>query len=164
VTAAIFGLLGVVVGGVLNGAVAYVLDQRREAKVFKLVTRELFEDLTYVGGTIDRTLKDGDWIRWANSLNFGRLELAWRQRRPLVAAHLDWQHYFTLAQAIRSFEMFRDESPRTKERAEAALTDEDREKLTHLYKEIFNGMRCLSKAAEVSTIASMPPAPDPVPD
>ena len=40
-TAAIFGLLGVIVGGVLNGVVFFVLERRKEASVFHLVAAEL---------------------------------------------------------------------------------------------------------------------------
>jgi hypothetical protein len=54
--------------------------------------------------------------------------------------------------------------PRTKERAEAALTEEDRGKLTDLYKTIFNAMRCVSGPAGVSRVAPITPAPDPIRD
>jgi hypothetical protein len=52
-TAAIFGLVGVIVGGVLNGVASYALERRREASVFRLVARELVDDLTHISGLID---------------------------------------------------------------------------------------------------------------
>src|SRR5207253_1663315 len=107
VATAIFGLVGVVVGGVLNGVVAAALERRRESAVLRLAGRELFDDLTYVAGHIDVVLQDGDWIRWANGVNLGRLELAWRQRRPIFARHLTFDDYTVLSRAIRVFEMFR---------------------------------------------------------
>lgn len=149
-TAAIFGLVGVVVGGVLNALASYGLERRKEAILFRLIARELVDDLVHISGLIDVVTKDGDWIRWANSLNAGRLELGWRQRRPIVAQHLDFHSFLVVSQAIRSFEMVRDESPRTKERAEEALTQEDRKKLTHLAGELLEALRQLAAPSGMS--------------
>ena len=149
-TAAIFGLVGVIIGGLLNGLLAFGFERRREASVFRLVARELVDDLTFICGLIDRVGKDGDWIRWANALNAGRLELDWRQRRPFVAQHLEFPSFLVVSQAIRGFEMMRDESPHTKERAEAVLTEDDRKKLTHTGRELFNALRQLAAPSGMS--------------
>jgi hypothetical protein len=143
VAAAIFGLIGVIVGGVLNGAITAFLVHRRESAFMRLAARELFDDLTYVAGYINVTQKDGDWIRWANALNSGKLELAWQQRRAVFAQRLRFDDFTVLSRAIRVFEMLRDESPRTKERAEAALTEEDRERFRGIFREVYEGLRVL---------------------
>jgi hypothetical protein len=143
VAAAIFGLIGVIVGGVLNGVIAALLDHGRESAFMRLAARELFDDLTYIAGYIDVTQKDGDWIRWANALNSGKLEIAWRQRRPIFARHLRFDDFTVLSKGIRVFEMLRDESPRTKEQAEVALTEEDRERFRGIFRELYEGLRVL---------------------
>jgi hypothetical protein len=58
VTAAIFGLLGVVVGGVLNGAVARWQARRAESDAVRAAARLLLDELTQGWAIVDMELGD----------------------------------------------------------------------------------------------------------
>jgi hypothetical protein len=60
-TAAIFGLVGVVVGAVVTGAVSWLLERRREAAEARAAARLLKSEVTAACEDIDSALHEGKW-------------------------------------------------------------------------------------------------------
>ena len=58
---AIFGLIGVIVGGFLNGAVQWKIASRAERRASRAAARLVMDDLLQVEGEIDQALEDGVW-------------------------------------------------------------------------------------------------------
>jgi hypothetical protein len=92
VTAAIFGLLGVVVGGLLNGAAGYWLGRRKEqaeAKVgARLVRVELNEQLGYLGRVVEERRLD------QHPPGVGQ----WEAYRAILARELDDRDWAVVAE------------------------------------------------------------------
>lgn len=90
-TAAVFGLLGVIVGGVLNGVVSYALDLGRDVKAAKAAARLLRGDFMSTAARMAVSRKHGRW----GSIAEGRVPVeAWRDHRYLLAQVLteaEWE-------------------------------------------------------------------------
>jgi hypothetical protein len=106
VTAAIFGLLGVLVGGVLNGVVQWRLDiarQRAAARgARRLVGEEMLRDLTAI----------------ASSVSHGTTVLlrelskdAWAQHREALAGVVTDDEWFRLVEGYASVQIVREIAP-----------------------------------------------------
>jgi hypothetical protein len=61
VTAAIFGLLGVVVGGVLSGVVTWLLQRNQTASASRAIARLAYDDFLHFQSTLVRALAAGEW-------------------------------------------------------------------------------------------------------
>jgi hypothetical protein len=61
VTAAIFGLLGVMVGGVLNGVVNWWLQRYQTRSSAKTIARLVYDDFLHFQSTLVRSLADQCW-------------------------------------------------------------------------------------------------------
>jgi hypothetical protein len=97
VTAAIFGLVGVIVGGVLNAAVAVVLDSRRAVMARRTSARLVAEEVQSNGRTLWACNEAGLWLPMRNHhLRFS----TWQAHAEALAAmpYVDW---VTVAVAIR---------------------------------------------------------------
>jgi hypothetical protein len=105
VTEAIFGLVGVVIGGVLNGGLAW-LSERRMAKgsikvSARLVQSEMEANNLGVSGAL---FKDGDWAALRTLLSTS----AWAERRATMAAAMtdsEWSivcRYYMQMQATKA--------------------------------------------------------------
>lgn len=84
-TAAVFGLIGVVVGGVLNGLVALVMDGRRDARAVMGAARLVLEEVSGFSATYSTALEQGTWStipQWP--LRLGQ----WEEYRTLIASRV----------------------------------------------------------------------------
>ena len=140
-TAAIFGLVGVVVGATMTGVVDYLLERRRERERVRTVARELTDDLIWAAGVIDRVLHDGDWVRWIKFEMAGRLDLKWRDRRSAFSG-LAFKEFNALSHVAMSLELLRGESPSQPTNQE--LTPVDRLRLATVGKELAAGLLVLA--------------------
>src|SRR6266540_237945 len=98
-TAAIFALLGVVVGGVLNGAVSYTLEARREGKAVRAAARLLHADLSAARTSLALAAVNRDW---------GPLRIApgplssWERHHELLAARFPNEGWFDVVLAFQA--------------------------------------------------------------
>jgi hypothetical protein len=108
VIAAIFGLVGVVLGGLLSGGVTYIMERRREQHETRAASRLLAEELRRAISFIHGVLRpiEGDW----QSRAFAELDLdVWKQNRALLASALREDAWTDVASAFEIVESLKDE-------------------------------------------------------
>jgi hypothetical protein len=81
VTTGIFVLAGVLVGGLVTGAVNYVLERRREQASARVALRLLESELTNVGNAVETAIERSFWAPW----NFARTRQTWDEHRAEAA-------------------------------------------------------------------------------
>jgi len=91
-TTAIFGLIGVLVGGVLNGVVTAAIEARRDARALQAATRLLSIDVAGAKTTYEDCLQSGTWSSYPSR----PLPLEqWEEWKNLLASRLgsssDWR-------------------------------------------------------------------------
>jgi hypothetical protein len=101
VTAAIFGLLGVIVGGVLNGVVNWWLQRSQTKSSARAIAGVVYDEFRHLQSTLVRSLAAGEW--WQPSYLFDedlgrddwKLLLGALDDRPSqdVAAARGWMTY-----------------------------------------------------------------------
>jgi hypothetical protein len=97
VTAAIFGLIGVIVGGVLNAVVAVVFDSRRAALALRTSARLVAEEIQSNGRTLYACVQTGLWLAMRNHpLRFS----TWESNAETLA-RMPYRDWVTVAEAIR---------------------------------------------------------------
>jgi hypothetical protein len=69
VTAAIFGLLGVIVGGVLNGAVSWWLQRGEARSSARATAGVVYDDFLHMQSTLVRTLDAKEWWETSHLFN-----------------------------------------------------------------------------------------------
>jgi hypothetical protein len=97
---ALIGLLGVIVGGVLNGVVTAALDRVQSARRAQVVARLVQDDLTYMTAVMEAEMAEGVWKRLtpeAPSVPFD----SWREGRDVLAAHLTFAEWAVASVAAR---------------------------------------------------------------
>jgi hypothetical protein len=102
VTEAVIGLIGVVVGGILTGGVAYVLERRRETREAQIARRVMRAQFGQALKAVDDGLKGKNWPpgwkgkRWSDS---------WVAHRQALAAKISDDDFATLAQGALYMEL-----------------------------------------------------------
>jgi hypothetical protein len=86
VTAAIFGLLGVIVGGMLNGLIAWRLERDRDRVTSRAAARLVMAELDDADSQADFGLGIGDLADWGRPLLSDK---AWRGNSAQLARTLD---------------------------------------------------------------------------
>lgn len=104
-TAAIFGLVGVIVGGVLNGLVSYWLERQREQRAVRAAARLLMDPLQAIDGELDLVFATREWSVLRHK-ELEAVDALWLQHRGLLASHNapldDWQAVGGAFQAVRA--------------------------------------------------------------
>lgn len=96
-TAAIFGFIGVIIGGVLNALVAVVLERRRAERAQRTSARLAAEEIQSNGQTLWACNETGLWLPMRNHpLRFD----TWEAHAEVLAG-LPYADWATVAQAIR---------------------------------------------------------------
>jgi hypothetical protein len=80
VTTGLFVLAGVVVGGLVTGAVNYAFEWRRERVRLRVAVRLLESELLLATGLADWRIEQGAWSPW----NFERAHRSWSEYRADV--------------------------------------------------------------------------------
>jgi hypothetical protein len=93
VTAAIFGLLGVVIGGTLAAGLDYLAKRRDERAALRPLAREILYELLCLKHTYERCLKDE---RWADLESPPKLPAAWTNPEPSFGNLLTWEQWAEL--------------------------------------------------------------------
>jgi hypothetical protein len=102
VTEAVIGLIGVVVGGVLTGGVAYILERRRETREAQIARRVMRAQFGQTLKAVDDGLKGKNWPpgwkgkRWSDS---------WVAHRQALAAKMSDDDFAALAQGALYMEL-----------------------------------------------------------
>lgn len=106
---AVFGLIGVVVGGLLTGLVDYALDRRREVRAVKAAARLLSAPMHRAHIELGRLKEHGVWDRdLLRSVNTDE----WDRHRELLASTLDFERWLDLMFAWRGVEQTLDAADR----------------------------------------------------
>jgi hypothetical protein len=114
-TAAIFGLLGVIVGGVLNGVVTWRIERARERGDARAAARLVIEELGVArGGFIVYAFRRGRELEFEqpHSRAFDELvsqlhDDAWREHRAILARALDAPGWFAVSTAYHEIAWMR---------------------------------------------------------
>jgi hypothetical protein len=85
---AVFTLAGVIVGGLLTGAVQAFLQRRQERRALLVASRLILDELLWVQGVITEALTGGGSDVRA-ILSGKSLDALWKEHRPVLAAELD---------------------------------------------------------------------------
>jgi hypothetical protein len=89
-TAAIFGLIGVIVGGLLNALVAMANEAHRDRRAVMAAARLLVVELAEISATCKTGVHAGSWV----TIPSHPLETAqWKEYRTLVASQLRAQNW-----------------------------------------------------------------------
>jgi hypothetical protein len=92
--AAIFGLIGTLVGGLVTWLSAYLLDRRREARAARVAEAVLWSELDQARVALSDVRKGGKWppgwgwVDWTAS---------WRTHREALATKLDTKQFESVA-------------------------------------------------------------------
>ena len=102
--AAIFGLVGVIVGALLIGFVASSEAARRNRKAVQIAARLLLADIATAQASYERCLEEGTWVMPA--ARPVSLE-AWNQWKALLASNIssgtEWTKVFTVFVDVQQF-------------------------------------------------------------
>jgi hypothetical protein len=98
-TAAIFGLLGVIVGGVLNGGVARWQALRTESDAVRAAARMMLHDA--IRATV-ASEEIATYRRWPTSQYWPAPNARWAEHERLMAAALDFMDWAVIDQAWRA--------------------------------------------------------------
>jgi ABC-type lipoprotein release transport system permease subunit len=100
VTSAVIGLLGVVLGVVLTGAVAYWIEARRRGKAAEVSARLIGDDFAYAKAAVEGMLGAEMWVGDPVT-EFIPIE-QWRAERASLAAKATYQDWFEVATTARA--------------------------------------------------------------
>ncbi len=105
-TEAAFGLIGVIIGGLLTGGVEYVMEKRREQRELRAVARLLAEQLRGAIAFIHAELMP---VENDPSIAFATLETdAWREKRGVLASALPNDEWQGVAEAFEILEALKE--------------------------------------------------------
>jgi hypothetical protein len=99
---AIFGLAGVVIGGVLTGVITYFLERHREKQEARAARRIVGAELKEATEAVEDALAGGKWPPgWSNM----RWSQSWSTYRRVLAATMDDDGFAKLARAYLQMEL-----------------------------------------------------------
>jgi hypothetical protein len=126
VTEAVFGLLGVVVGGVLTGGVNLWLERRREAAEARAARRLLRAEVSDALAGVERALDEGKWpIAWKKTW-----AQSWSTYRRPLAAGMPSRNFDAVAASYARMELL--QAGFAAERDDRSLSSSDRDFLTDI--------------------------------
>lgn len=142
VLAAVFGLLGVLVGAVATGLVSGALDRVREARRAMVAARLVQDDLTYLHATISAEIQEAAWTRLTQNsspLPFG----SWSEGRDLLASHMDFEQWNVVCIAARQAQLIVHRSPLNPHPIGTAISTGERANLETMLPDLWNGTEVL---------------------
>lgn len=152
-TSALFGLLGVVVGGVLTGVVSAGLDRVRDARRALVAARLVQDDLSYIQAVLKVEIAEGVWKRLTPNepaLPFD----AWSDGRDLLAAHLTFLEWTVASVAARQALRVVQVAP-TNPKAGHAITPGERANLETMLPDFQSGIDVLQPLSHGDRIPSL---------
>ncbi len=94
-TAAIFGLIGVIIGALITGGTSYVLQVRAERREIRAAARLMLQELTNTGDAIRYAIK----LNQREFLHGATWEDEWKRHHLLLARHLSDEEWDAVALA-----------------------------------------------------------------
>jgi hypothetical protein len=146
VTAAIVGLLGVLVGGVLTGAIEFSLDRRRDSKAARVASLLLADDLAWSYGVLELILKSDRWLPRPGKLT--RIStVMWEEQRLLLGTTISSADWMALAAAAHQLQIaevmiYEDVKPGD------PITDEERQALENVKDHLRHATAILRRYAD----------------
>lgn len=138
-TAALFGLVGVIVGALLSAGLAYLQARRLEERDTKAIIRLLSHEMSWAKIGYNGVLKRG---LWRNNNNAEGLVEVWEKHRELLARQLTDHEWSSLADAMRF--VLGMERLTTSSNRGAELTDQDKRAFTAVVNRIDRAERALA--------------------
>lgn len=151
--AALFGLLGVVVGGVLTGVVTAGLDRVRDSRRALVAARLVQDDLSYIQAVLKVEIEEGVWKRLTGDeppLPFD----AWNEGRDLLAAHLTFLEWTVASVAARQASRVVQVAP-TNPKAGHAITPGERANMETMLPDLQDGIDVLQPLSHGDRVPSL---------
>jgi hypothetical protein len=146
VIAAIFGLLGVLIGAVANGFVSVALGRGRDARAATVAARLVQDDLTYLHAVVASEAEEGVWKR----LTHGQSPLAfesWAYGRELLAAHLSFAEWALVSVAARQAQLAIHRAPLNPHEPGTPMSASAKANLETMLPDLWNGTQILQPLA-----------------
>jgi hypothetical protein len=99
---AIFGLAGVVVGGLLTAAVTFLFERRQEKREARVARRVMRSELEEATTAIEDALAGGEWPPGWDNKSWSQ---SWSTYRGVLAATMDDDDFDKLARAYLHMEL-----------------------------------------------------------
>jgi hypothetical protein len=111
---ALFGLIGVIVGGLITAGVTFLIEEKRASRDetkerrkrltdLKQAARLVHEDFTWASVSINFAIENKRWV----SAHFEPIRLqTWKDYRSVLAAEANLADWVTLKAAVRAMEMY----------------------------------------------------------
>jgi hypothetical protein len=163
VSEAIFGLIGVVIGGLLNGVVLYLMERTRDSRDTRTAARMLLPELRDARRTIKFALG-------SHHYPFSTIETArWQEWEPVLAPRMGGEEWASLYEIYLGIRLLNDDSAEARQLSSDAhaeweatgespppgwgspleLGDEDEEWLGNIYASAEDAIRTLLELARV---------------
>ena len=142
-TEAIFGLVGVVVGGLISGGLSLMLEGRKERVAARVAARLVREDLLPVSLRIEDVFGGRAWPQHPDSK---RRERSWVEHRSRLATVMKYEDYAAVVQAQIAADRFEAWFANRADRP--GLTEDDRDQLRSWNAEVGKGLSRLLQVAE----------------
>jgi hypothetical protein len=150
---AIFGLVGVIVGGLVSGVVSAGLDRVRDARRALVSARLVQDDLSYLHAVLDAEIEEGVWRRLTADeppLAFD----AWTDGRDLLAAHLSFAEWNVASIAARQALRVVQVAPMNPKPGQA-ITANERANLASMLADIWAGTEVLQPLSHGRRVPSL---------
>ena len=142
-TEAIFGLIGVVVGGLISGGLSLILEWRKERVAARVAARLVREDLLPVSLGMEDVFSGRPWLQDPDQRS---REQSWVEHRSRLATVMKYEDYAAVVQAQIAAGRF---SAWIANRADRSKLDEsERNQLRSWNAEVGKGLSRLLELAE----------------
>ncbi len=155
ILAGAFGLLGVIVGGLMNGVVSAGLDRVREARLAMITARLVQSDLLYVDAIVTAEIDEGEWKRLAQGAPPVPFD-SWQEGREALAGGLrEYQDWAVVEIAARQALRVVVVAPTNPNPPGTALSPEEIANLATLLPEMREGVKTLQPAAHGALVPTL---------
>jgi hypothetical protein len=143
VTEAIFGLIGVVVGGLISGGLSLILEWRKERVAARVAARLVREDLLPVSLSMEDVFGGRAWSQHPGERS---RKQSWVEHRSRLATVMEYEDYAAVVQAQIAADRF---DAWVASRADrSGLGEDDRDRLRSWNAEVGKGLSRLLEMAE----------------
>lgn len=151
----LFGLLGVIVGGVLNGFVAAGLEREREARLAMVTARLVQSDLLYIMALVTAEIRGGEWKRFTQDAPPVSFD-SWKEGRDALAVGLrDYMEWARVEIAARQAMRVVVVAPTNPKPAGTTLSPAESENLLTLLPEMKEGVETLKPIAHGTRLPTL---------
>lgn len=142
-TEAIFGLIGVVVGGLISGGISLILERRKEHVTARVAARLVREDLLPVSLGIEDVFNGRVWSQRPDRRS---RERSWAEHRSRLATVMEYSDYASVVQAQIAADRFDAWFASRADRSD--LKEADRNQLRSWNAEVGEGLSRLLEVAK----------------